>query len=178
MSGIALNGGSELAALKEKLKISEELSKARSDFEEASKKTVNVKHGKDDDAAAARADSEEARRELQSANDRVMAARDAAERAGVENWQPEDRRGATEKVARIVKERNENIDPAKALELAEALAAAERAYAQARLDAEEQVYGYRLKGYEREKMMLEMENRKLDMAHEQGGMDDARYQRQ
>jgi len=178
VSGIALNGGSELAALKEKLKISEELSKARSDFEEASKKTVNVKHGKDDDAAAARADSEEARRELQSANDRVMAARDAAERAGVENWQPEDRRGATEKVARIVKERNENIDSAKALELAEALAAAERAYAQARLDAEEQVYGYRLKGYEREKMMLEMENRKLDMAHEQGGMDDARYQRQ
>ncbi len=27
-------------------------------------------------------------------------------------------------------------------------------------------------------MMLEMENRKLDMAHEQGGLDDERYQRQ
>ncbi len=55
------------------------------------------------------------------------------------------------RVLGIVKERNENIDPTTALELAEALAAAERTYAQARLDAEEQIYGHRLKGYERKK---------------------------
>ena len=177
VSDIALNSGSELAALKEKVKLSEDLNDAESKLIEAEKNLGNVKHGPDDSVAETQKASEAARREVQAASDRVTAAKEAAGRAGVADWSPEDRRAAVHDRDRIVKERNDNIDPRKAAEDEQRVADAERALVQEKLDGEEQILGFRNKGYERERMMLEIENQKLDEAHEMNGMDEERYQR-
>lgn len=169
VSDIALNGDSELAASKEKLRIYEEMKNAAVDYEDLVKKLGEAKTVPEADAARSR---------MKSGHDRVMASRAAAEHAGVGGWNAEDRQSADLKKQRILTERNENLDPNAAAERELKVAEAERAFVQAKLDAEEQILSFRLRGYEREKMMLDMERQKLEEAHKLGGIDATRYEQQ
>lgn len=179
ISKLATEGGSELAALKEKIRLKEELVGAEKALADAGKAVAEAKaaHGKDG--------SEENLRVLgdkMSAETAAKEARDFARRlaggVGAADWSPRDRQNAQRRIGEIEANRNANLDPAAEEERRQAVVNAELGLAQARIDAEAQVAGLRLKGYEREKAMLDYERQKLEAARQRGRVDDDAYGRQ
>lgn len=167
----ALASGSELTVLAEKIKIYEDLKAAKRRYEE-SEAAWSQRAGK----------SAEEIRNMTMENGRATRARQdaqsAAGAAGVDQWSARDRQNAERRVAEIKATRDETMDPAAAAERERALRDAELALAQGRLETESQVLGLRLRGYEREVMLLNMEQQRLELARARGRVDEDSYVRQ
>lgn len=181
VSQVALGSDSELAVLNEKLRIYNELESAKIDAEKAntasreawsqSDKAFNDSMTGDVPADLVQKRNDAHKAEM-AAIERKRAAEKAAESAGVGGLSPEQGQQMERRVQEIKDTRAEDLDPVKRLEEQQAVRDAELGLAQARIDAESQVASLRLKGYEREKAMLDFERQKL-AAKQKAGVIDA-----
>lgn len=165
-SQVALESESELARLKEQLKIHDELRGAVNDEADAQAKLAEAKDEARVNAAA----------ELELVQRRVAVARGLAARAGVGDGF--NRADAQRNIDRMEAERNDQLDPTKIEEARQRMAEAENRLIQARLDGESQIAGLRLRGYERDRALLEIEREKLKVAQQRGLVDDVAAARQ
>ena len=181
VSQVALESDSELAVLNEKLRIYAELESAKLDDEKAAQasKDAWVERNKQvADSSTSTAESEvvqkteDTHKAQMAAQERKRAAEAAAKAAGVGGMTPENRQQMERRAAELKATRAEDTDPVAKLARDQAVRDAELGLTQARIDAESQVASLRLKGYEREKAMLEFERQKL-AAKEKAGVIDA-----
>ncbi len=172
VSKLAIEGDSELAALRERLKLNEDMVSAEKAVTDARKAHADSKTEEEKEGSA------EKLKALKEAEKTRDFAKRLANRAGVGDWTPNERQNMQRRAAEIEASRNANLDPAAAEERRQAVITAELGLAQVRIDAESQVASLRLKGYEREKAMLDYEQQKLEAARRRGRVDDEAYARQ
>lgn len=164
-SRLALESDSELARLRERVKLFDEL---KSSADAVAKASQDAAEAKDEDVSKARI-------ALAAAEQQAEAAKVAADAAGITPGF--SRQDTGRQIERIERERTDHLNPAAIEEARQRVVSAELGLAQARLDAEGQIAGLRFRGYERERAMLEIEREKLRTAMQHGRIDADAYSR-
>jgi len=103
-----------------------------------------------------------------------------AEQAGVAGWvgNPGFAQAAKGRISDIESRRADDEDPAKIEAAAQRRRDAEAAVVRARLEAEAQIAALRMEGYDREKMLLSIEQQKLEAKKQAGQIGEKEYERQ
>jgi hypothetical protein len=162
-----LNSGSELQRLKTQVALYDELESAvkaegdaRRDLAAASDEERSGKEA----ALAAAVKELEVVRALNAAHGTIGSAR--------------GRQDAGVRIQDLEKRRKDDLDPAKREAARQERESAEFEVERARVDAASQVASLRLRGFEAEKMMLDFEREKLELARERGQIGEAAYGRE
>jgi hypothetical protein len=115
---------------------------------------------------------------VKAAEKDLALARKLAAAAGIAGATPRDAQALKVRRDELEARRGEDMDPVREAEMALEAEKARRAVAEARLDAEAAAAGLRLKGFEREERLLEIEREKLNLKLRGDGIGQAEYDRQ
>lgn len=174
--GELLASPSELQQIKAKIEVLDELKLATSGVAAATDKLTQFQDPENEKPAEKR----DLQQELAAAKKREAAARKLAGQAGVAGIEndPRAKQDLTVRRDELQARRTEDEDPERAARAEQDRKAAELELGQARIAAESTVAGLRLKGYERERKLLEMERQKLDLRLQKDAIDGRQYDRE
>lgn len=168
---IGLGSSSELQVLRTKVAVYQDLEAALKAIAEAEDEAKNEQ---DPGKLAALSQRVELLKSAAAAQQKV------AEQAGVDGWvgNPGFAQAAKARISDIESRRGDAEDPTKIEAAAQRRREAEAAVVRARLDAEAQIAALRMEGFDREKMLLSIEEQKLEARKKAGLIGDAEYGRQ
>ena len=167
--GGLLASPSELQRIKAKIEVVEQ-QKAALDAVTAAQEAYTQETGKEKKSVLADV--------VSGTQDQKAVADAMAEKAGVSGLDARGIQGLKVRRDELEENRGADMDPAKAAALALAADKARVAVASARLDSEAAIAGLRLKGYEREEKLLEIEREKLSMKFQGNQLGQEEYNRQ
>lgn len=168
---IGLGSSSELQVLRSKVAVYEELEAA---LKAIAKAEDEAKDEKDSGKQA------KLRQDLAILKAEAEGKQKVAEQAGVAGWLGNlgFAQAAKSRIGDIESQRADAEDPTKIEAAAQRRREAEAAVVRARLDAEAQIAALRMEGFDREKMLLSIEQQKLEARKKAGMIGDAEYARQ
>ena len=177
-SAVAMESGSELMQIQEKIKLHDREAAAVAAVAAAKAKLREIERGDGESAEDYEKRLAQAGLELKQAADEARNAKAAAAAAGVGEGSGVNRQAMMDRAAVLEAERTEALDPARVEEARQRAVEAELRLIQAKLDGEQQIASLRLRGYDREKEILVLEQQKLDAAREKDRIDGEAYRRE